>query len=87
TVVCRRGVYRPAAGWPRFLLRMLPALAALAMVLLYADRHLNWIALQSTPGLRALWLGGVLAASMAAYFACLFACGFRLRDFGRRHAS
>jgi len=81
----RRGVYRPAAGWWRFLLRLLPALAALAAVLLYADRHLDWVALQARPGVRALWLAAVLAASGAAYFGALFACGFRPRDFGRRH--
>ncbi|MBO9355531.1 murein biosynthesis integral membrane protein MurJ [Bordetella petrii] len=82
----RRGVYQPATGWPRFLARMLPALAALALVLLYADRHLDWLALQAVPARRALWLAAVLAASGVAYFGALFACGFRPRDFGRRRA-
>ncbi|MBO1113093.1 murein biosynthesis integral membrane protein MurJ [Bordetella petrii] len=82
----RRGTYQPAPGWPLFLLRLLPALAALALVLAYADQRLDWVALQAHPGQRALWLAAVLAASGAAYFAALFTCGFRLRDFGRRHA-
>ncbi|CAP43017.1 murein biosynthesis integral membrane protein MurJ [Bordetella petrii] len=80
----RRGAYQPAPGWPRFLLRLLPALAALALVLVYAQQRLDWVALQAHPGQRALWLAVVLAASGAVYFASLFACGFRLRDFGRR---
>ncbi|WP_144635070.1 murein biosynthesis integral membrane protein MurJ [Bordetella genomosp. 13] len=80
----RRGVYRPAPGWGRFLLRLLPALAALAAVLLYADAHIDWIALQAHAGLRGATLAGVLAACGIAYFGALFACGFRPRDFGRR---
>ncbi len=82
----RRGAYQPAPGWPRFLLRLLPALAALALVLVYAQQRLDWVALQVHPGQRALWLAAVLAASGAVYFAALYACGFRLRDFGRRRA-
>ena len=83
----RRGTYRPAPGWLRFALRLLPALAALATILCYADRHLDWVALQAQPLHRALWLAAVVIASGVAYFAALFLCGFRLRDFGRRRAS
>lgn len=80
----RRGIYRPGAGWVAFGLRLLPALTALAAVLLYANQHLDWIALQDHAGQRALWLLAVVAASGVAYFAVLFIFGFRLRDFGRR---
>lgn len=82
----RRGVYRPSAGWGRFMLRLVPALAALTAVLVAADRHIDWIALQPWPGLRALWLGGVLLACMLAYFGLLLAAGIRPRDFTRRGA-
>ena len=54
----RRGVYRPAPGWTRFALRLLPALAGLAGLLAYADGRIDWIALQAHAGLRAAWLGG-----------------------------
>ena len=37
----RRGVYRPAPGWTRFALRLLPALAALAGLLAYADGRID----------------------------------------------
>ena len=73
----RRGVYRPAPGWTRFALRLLPALAGLAGLLAYADGRIDWIALQAHAGLRAAWLGGVLAASGVIYFGLLFLFGFR----------
>ncbi|WP_026638016.1 murein biosynthesis integral membrane protein MurJ [Bordetella petrii] len=80
----RRGLYQPQAGWPAFVLRLVPGLGALAAVLVYASRHLDWVALQAAPAHRALWLAAVLCASGAAYFATLFVCGFRPRDFARR---
>jgi putative peptidoglycan lipid II flippase len=82
----RRGVYRPSPGWGRFLLRLLPAMAALAAVLLYADSRLDWIALQRHGWERVALLGAVLAASVVAYFGTLLICGFRPRDFTRRSA-
>ncbi|ARP86218.1 murein biosynthesis integral membrane protein MurJ [Bordetella genomosp. 9] len=85
-VLHKRGVYRPAPGWSVFLLRLLPALAALAGVLLYADARLNWLALQAHSGQRILLLAAVLAASAFAYFGVLALCGFRPRDFTRRRA-
>ncbi|TAM85764.1 MAG: murein biosynthesis integral membrane protein MurJ [Candidimonas sp.] len=82
----RRGIYIPGPGWRRFRLRILPALAALSAVLILADRHIHWVRLGATHhgGLRALWLLGVLAASVVVYFAVLYASGFRPRDFTRR---
>jgi len=80
----RRGVYRPAPGWARFVLRIVPALAALAAVLRYTDAHIDWIALQAHPAMRGAWLAGVLCACAVAYFGALFIFGFRPRDFGRR---
>ncbi|AZY49420.1 murein biosynthesis integral membrane protein MurJ [Bordetella avium] len=80
----RRDVYQPDKQWLGFLLRIVPALLALAAVLLWADHHLNWIALRDTPWLRAGWLAAVLAACGAAYFGVLFIMGMRPRDFTRR---
>lgn len=82
----RRGVYQPSPGWGRFALRLIPALAALAALLVYADDRIDWIGLQAHAGRRALWLAGVLAASGAVYFGILSLFGFRPRDFGRRAA-
>jgi len=80
----RRNLYQPRSGWLLFGLRMIPALAALAAVLWMARQHLDWVALGAQPGVRVLWLAGVLAASLLAYFGGLLACGFRPRDFTRR---
>jgi putative peptidoglycan lipid II flippase len=83
----RGGIYQPAAGWPVFFVRLALPVAALAALLVYAGRHLNWIALQAHSGQRALWLMAVLAASVIVYFGMLLMCGFRPRDFTRRRPS
>jgi len=78
----RRGIYRPASDWPRFFLRLLPALAVMAAPLLLADRHLDWIALQPWPLLRAGWLAATVTAAAGLYFSALWLCGFRATGFG-----
>jgi putative peptidoglycan lipid II flippase len=83
-ILRRRGVYRPNPGWPVFFLRLVPPVVAMAALLAYADDRLDWLALQAHSGQRVLWLTAVLAASGAVYFAGLFLCGFRIRDFKRR---
>jgi putative peptidoglycan lipid II flippase len=85
-VLYKRGVYRPGTGWLPFALRLVPALAALAALLLYADARLDWIALQAHSWRRVALLAAVLGASMATYFGILVLCGFRPRDFTRRPA-
>ncbi|NYT59507.1 murein biosynthesis integral membrane protein MurJ [Alcaligenaceae bacterium] len=83
-VLLRRGkLYKPEPGWTRFGICLLPALAALAFVLWQAGQYLDWIALGSQPGLRALWLIAVVLAGALAYFSVLFCCGFRPSDFTR----
>lgn len=83
-LLMRRGIYRPRRDWISFLLRLMPALLALAAVLALADRHLDWIALGATPLLRAGWLTAVLAASGTAYLGVLFMLGFRPSYFTKR---
>ncbi len=79
----KRAVYVPQAGWGKFALKLLAALAVMGGVLWFAS------------GPAALWteIGGleragrlalVVGAGALAYFATLFALGFRLRDFRRR---
>ena len=79
----KRAVYVPQAGWGKFALKLLAALAVMGGVLWFAS------------GPTALWteIGGleragrlalVVGAGALAYFATLFALGFRLRDFRRR---
>jgi putative peptidoglycan lipid II flippase len=79
----KRNVYLPQAGWGKFALKLLAALAVMGGVLWFAS------------GPAALWteIGGleragrlalVVGAGALAYFATLFALGFRVRDFRRR---
>jgi len=80
----RLGVYRPAAGWSAFALKVLLACAALGAALAWAARGVDWIALQATPWIRAGLLAAVLAGVALLYFGVLAACGMRLREFVRR---
>jgi putative peptidoglycan lipid II flippase len=57
------------------------ALLALALLLWLAQRSIAWTALQSAPWTRAGLLAAVIGGAAAAYFAALFALGFRVRDF------
>jgi len=83
----RRGVYQPANDWPRFLARLLPALAALSVPLLWAQHYIDWLALQPWPWLRAAWLAGVVLAAAGLYLSTLWLCGFRPADFSRASPS
>jgi len=80
----RRSLYRPGTGWRSFILRALPAQAVLAALLLFAGNRIDWVALGAQPGLRILWLAGLLTAAAGAYFLTLAICGFRPSDFTRR---
>lgn len=76
----RRGVYRREGGWGRFLLRLVIAMIALAVVLWVTQRPIDWTAaapLWQRAGLLAL----VVAAGAGCYFAALWLLGFRPRDF------
>ncbi|MFZ2649512.1 MAG: murein biosynthesis integral membrane protein MurJ [Burkholderiaceae bacterium] len=80
----RSGGYRPEPGWGRFALRVLLAAALLGAVLGACARAVDWIALQSDPWLRALWLGLSLAAAAVLYFAVLAMSGIRIQQFAQR---
>ncbi|MFA7437253.1 murein biosynthesis integral membrane protein MurJ [Castellaniella sp.] len=80
----RRKLYQPQAGWPQFLLRILPALAALIAFLLWIQDHSDWVALGVRPVIRAAWLMAVVGAAALIYFALLIVCGFRLKDFTQK---
>jgi len=82
----RIGAYTPAPGWRSFWLKMLSALAAMGLVLYFgAQVPGDWLQMGTLS--RILHLGWLVPAGAGAYFAVLFALGFRLRDFSRRAAS
>ncbi|MDY0013683.1 MAG: murein biosynthesis integral membrane protein MurJ [Rhodocyclaceae bacterium] len=79
------GVYRPQSGWAGFFIRLLLALAVLAVVLwLGAGAADTWLTASTLQ--RILHLMALVVAGGAAYFGSLFALGFRLRDFRRQGA-
>lgn len=81
----RGGHYRPAPGWWLFLGKVAVALVVLAGVLYWLTSPAAvWFAAGLAE--RAARLAGLVAAGAAAYFATLFALGFRLSDFNRREA-
>ncbi len=77
----KRHIYRPQAGWLRFILRLFPALAVMTSILLMANHHIDWIALAHAPWLRALYLFLLVGICAACYGFILIVFGFRLRDF------
>lgn len=80
----RHKLYTPQPGWPVFIARFLPALGAMATVLWLINRHLDWVDLGLQPGMRVLYLLGVILAAAMAYFITLILLGFRAKDFTRR---
>jgi putative peptidoglycan lipid II flippase len=80
----RAGLYRPAPGWPLFLLRIVVASALLGGWLAWAAQAIDWLGLREHPWQRIGLLAGCLGAAALLYFGCLLASGLRLRQFIRR---
>ena len=78
-------IYIPQPGWPVFVLKVLASVGFMAIVLFTTMGEPVW-------WLQASWHGkvpgvlGLVALGAAVYGACLFAFGFRPRDFSRRAA-
>ena len=81
----KSGAYRPVPGWPVFLLKVAASVGFMAVVLFTTMGEAGW------------WLGagwqkkvpamiGLVILGAAVYAGCLFAFGFRPRDFSRRAA-
>jgi putative peptidoglycan lipid II flippase len=80
----RRKIYVPQPGWGGFFARLVVAVCLMGALSWYAQGQVNWAAMQAHPWLRAAALFAIIGASVATYFAVLFALGFRLGDFKRR---
>ncbi|HVZ42768.1 MAG TPA: murein biosynthesis integral membrane protein MurJ [Ramlibacter sp.] len=77
----RRGSYRPAPGWARFLLQVAAATALLAAFLVWASQAFPWVAWRHEPLHRVATMAAMLAAAAVIYFAALRIAGVRLRHF------
>lgn len=76
----KRGAYTPRAGWPRFIVQVAMALAALGSVLAWGSQHFDWVALQATPLLRAGIVLGMVAGGALLYFGVLMLLGMKPRQ-------
>ena len=80
----RAGVYRPSTGWGWFLLRVMVACGVLSVGLDAVNARSDWLALQVTPWVRALWLALAVAASAVVYFTILRILGLKWWAYMRR---
>ena len=84
-LLLRHGFYRPRAGWLAFFGKVCIASAVLALVIVLLRGHDDlWLHARVAGKVSRLAL--VVAAGALAYFATLFALGFRVADFSRREA-
>jgi putative peptidoglycan lipid II flippase len=84
-LLLRKRFYEPQPGWPAFFAKVCVASAVLAVVIVWlmgADN--TWLHAGALRKVAHLAL--VIGCAALAYFATLFALGFRLADFNRREA-
>jgi putative peptidoglycan lipid II flippase len=80
--LCQAGKYKPLAGWWLLILRVLLASVVLGLALYWLSHNLPWTSWRNEAGgyvLRALSLGGIIAASGLIYFAMLAAMGLKIK--------
>ncbi len=82
----KKGIYAPQPGWPAFVLKIAASVAAMAIVLYSTMGEASWW-LAASWRLKLPALGGLVVLGAAVYGACLFAFGFRVRDFSRKGAA
>jgi len=81
----KNSIYIPQPGWPVFALKVFASVGFMAIVLFTTMGEPVWW-LQAPWHQKVPAVLGLVAMGAAAYGACLFAFGFRLRDFSRRAA-
>ena len=81
----RRGIFVPQAGWMAFFAKLAVAVTVMGAVCWYAAAQFAWTGNGAHLHglLRVLVLLAIIAVSAVAYFAVLFALGFRVGDFNR----
>jgi putative peptidoglycan lipid II flippase len=79
----RHDLYRPQQGWGAFTLKVLVALAAMALALVAAMGTQQWW-LDASALRRVTALCGLVILGLVVYFGALGLLGFRIRDFHRR---
>ena len=77
-ILGRRGIYRPRAGWGKFLLQVAAGSLVMAAGLWFAQRGVSWTAL--TWPVRAGGTLGLVVGAAVVYFLVMTLFGWRLRD-------
>ena len=85
-LLLRKGYFRPAPGWLRFIAKVLVAVALLAIVV-YVAMGVESAWLTATVVQKITRLAVVIAAGAAVYFGTLYALGMRVAHFNRREAA
>lgn len=78
-----KGIYQPARGWLRFLLKQVCGLFVMSIPLWFAANHFDWLALQTSPWLRIFWLFLTLTVAGCTYILTLWVFGMRIKHFKR----
>jgi len=81
----RHGVYAPQPGWAAYVLKLAAAVVAMSAALAFAMGGAAWW-LEASWRLKVPALAGLVLLGGTVYGACLFALGFRVRDFSRKAA-
>jgi putative peptidoglycan lipid II flippase len=81
----KRGVFVPQPGWLWFFARLVIAVGAMGALCWYAALQFTWTGngAHLSGVLRVGVLLAIISVSAVAYFAVLFALGFRVGDFKR----
>ena len=77
----RKGSYKPAPGWGRFVLQVVAATALLAVFLMWGAHGFSWTGMRAAPAQRAGLMALMMLGAGAVYFAALWAAGLKLRQF------
>jgi putative peptidoglycan lipid II flippase len=76
----RRRTFVPEPGWGRFLLQVLAASTLMALFLMWAGHHFDWIELRAERLKRIGLMAFILIGSAAIYFISILASGLKLRQ-------
>lgn len=76
----RRRTFVPEPGWGRFLLQVLAASTLMALFLMWAGHHFDWIELRAERLKRIGLMALILIGSAAIYFTSILASGLKLRQ-------
>ena len=80
----KRGSYKPEPGWGVFLMQVLAGCVLLAVFLMWANGHWNWIGLRAEAFKRIWLLALILLGSAAIYLGAVSVAGLQLRQLLRR---